>query len=762
MADFTPTLEVGSVWSDPDAFMQAVRAHNVSDGVMRPKVKKRNAQRFELACPAAVDNDSSCEFQANLRFSKKRTQWHVTQWTPVHGANCHSTTQNGHLSTKLICKPLANHAVAGTGRASVEDSIRSELKYDIQPHQLPRVMAHHNVPKSPANHAVAGSGPTLEVGSIWSDPDAFMQAVHAHNVSDGVMRPKVKKRNAQRFELACPAAVDNDSSCEFQANLRFSKKRTQWHVTQWTPVHGANCHATTHNGHLSTKLICKSLADHVVAGSGRASVEDSIRSELKYDIQPHQLSRVMAHQIRSSSPPACLESYQRLPALLDAIQAACSNTYVDIDAKLSTGAFQGVFVSLGVYREMNPKCLPVIALDGAHLKTAMRGTLLLAVQMDPERHYFPLAFCVYPGNECEDSWSWFLAHLKRALPNIAPETVFVSNREKGLLAALPNVFPHHRHRFCMDHVNKKAKSQHLSDDFRKGLYGLLHTRSEERYAAKRLELSQQFPAQQYSDFLTALPGPNFSYAFFTEHKTYGVITSNLVESANAVFRGFRDQNIDLLILGLVNWCVDKYIKHKNNGLAAEDQMVFMKRATKTYSENVNASLLLTVSVGTNYCVVRDGLLNTRVSYTEDRSDMICFCGTYRDTGMPCPHMIAVAAKIGTECKNLISPIYSIEHYRDIFNCESTFNPIDVDLSELPKSPKLSLPILKPTKGRPEAHRFVSALEKATSGRSAESSGAKRVVRCGLCHQEGHNKATCRRNLVYLGTPGSQKAKPVDS
>jgi hypothetical protein len=59
-------------------------------------------------------------------------------------------------------------------------------------------------------------------------------------------------------------------------------------------------------------------------------------------------------------------------------------------------------------------CIPVICLDGYHLKTKFGGQLLAAVGMDPNDCIYPVAFSIV---EVEDTanWRWFLETLKRDL-----------------------------------------------------------------------------------------------------------------------------------------------------------------------------------------------------------------------------------------------------------------------------------------------------------------------------------------------------------
>lgn len=89
----------------------------------------------------------------------------------------------------------------------------------------------------------------------------------------------------------------------------------------------------------------------------------------------------------------------------------------------------------------------------------MRGNLYLCMQMDSDHHYFPLAFGIHCGNEDTASWTWFLKQLRSAVPTIDNTVVFVSDRDKGLATAVPDVFPQSvraqlKHRFVSSQAYK--------------------------------------------------------------------------------------------------------------------------------------------------------------------------------------------------------------------------------------------------------------------------------------------------------------------
>lgn len=59
-------------------------------------------------------------------------------------------------------------------------------------------------------------------------------------------------------------------------------------------------------------------------------------------------------------------------------------------------------------------CRPLLGFDGCFLKGYLKGMLLVAVGIDPNHSYYPVAFVVVE-KENTSSWTWFLHLLSEDL-----------------------------------------------------------------------------------------------------------------------------------------------------------------------------------------------------------------------------------------------------------------------------------------------------------------------------------------------------------
>ncbi|KAK3184950.1 hypothetical protein Dsin_032236 [Dipteronia sinensis] len=94
---------------------------------------------------------------------------------------------------------------------------------------------------------------------------------------------------------------------------------------------------------------------------------------------------------------------------------------------------------------------PFIGLDSCHMKGPLGGVLLSAIGLDSDSGIFPIAVCMVE-NECIDSWSWFRERLHEGLDVLDRTSTFMSDRQKGVLAAIKQQWPRADNRYCARHI----------------------------------------------------------------------------------------------------------------------------------------------------------------------------------------------------------------------------------------------------------------------------------------------------------------------
>ncbi|KAM0849442.1 hypothetical protein ACQ4PT_053734 [Festuca glaucescens] len=109
--------------------------------------------------------------------------------------------------------------------------------------------------------------------------------------------------------------------------------------------------------------------------------------------------------------------------------------------------FHGLFYCLNASKEgfLNG-CRPFIGVDGCFIKLSTGQQILAATGRDGNNNIFPIAFGVV-DKEDTASWLWFLTRLRYCIGESGKFGMYtiISDRQKGLIKAVSQVFPHSPH-----------------------------------------------------------------------------------------------------------------------------------------------------------------------------------------------------------------------------------------------------------------------------------------------------------------------------
>ncbi|KAE8678951.1 hypothetical protein F3Y22_tig00111402pilonHSYRG00531 [Hibiscus syriacus] len=115
-------------------------------------------------------------------------------------------------------------------------------------------------------------------------------------------------------------------------------------------------------------------------------------------------------------------------------------------------------------------CRRIISLDGCFLKGYYAGYLLAAVGTDANGGIYPIAYAVVES-ENQYSWLWFLEILGRDLDiDNSYGWCFMSDRQKGLVEAVAELFPNAEARNCVRHIYANFKKDHKGKALKDALW----------------------------------------------------------------------------------------------------------------------------------------------------------------------------------------------------------------------------------------------------------------------------------------------------
>ncbi|KAL4277876.1 hypothetical protein GQ457_03G014170 [Hibiscus cannabinus] len=147
--------------------------------------------------------------------------------------------------------------------------------------------------------------------------------------------------------------------------------------------------------------------------------------------------------------------YSRLYDYL--VELRLSNPGTTTVCKLDDKVFERVYICLQACKECFKACRSIICLDGCHLKGYDQGHMLVVVGIDANDCIYPIAYAVI-DSENNSSWSWFLELLAEDLGLTNSYHVsFMTDKQKGLLDTLTELFPHFESRTCVRHMYMNFK-----------------------------------------------------------------------------------------------------------------------------------------------------------------------------------------------------------------------------------------------------------------------------------------------------------------
>ncbi|KAM2879428.1 hypothetical protein FF1_014926 [Malus domestica] len=154
----------------------------------------------------------------------------------------------------------------------------------------------------------------------------------------------------------------------------------------------------------------------------------------------------------------------------------------------------------------------------------------------------------------EENWKSFMEQLSYMLTP-QERTIFVSDRNKGLIESMATVFPHSHHAFCLEHLKRNVFGKYPIGCGKIFKDHIVHLFCKCAYAPTseafdmHLRVLRDEGGFVMRTFLDSLPKENWSNAFF-EGVRYGEMWSNVAESFNSWIFEERPMLIYQLVNGI--------------------------------------------------------------------------------------------------------------------------------------------------------------------------------------------------------------------
>ncbi|KAE8777233.1 WD repeat-containing protein 43 [Hordeum vulgare] len=196
---------------------------------------------------------------------------------------------------------------------------------------------------------------------------------------------------------------------------------------------------------------------------------------------------------------------------------------------------------------------------------------------------YPLEFAIV-GQEDTQSWCWFLHQLKICLGGetgqFGPYTI-MSDRQKGLLNAVNQVFPNSHQRFCLRHLYANFQNAGFrGEDLKKYMDNASYAYNEHKFELAMDHMKKE--SEKAWKWLSEIPKKNWArHAFDTNCKT-DLVVNNLSEVFNKYILDVRKKSIRTMCDGIKDKMMVRWHRNRESGKAARWGI------TPHYSEKLEA------------------------------------------------------------------------------------------------------------------------------------------------------------------------------
>ncbi|XP_077232035.1 uncharacterized protein LOC143865815 [Tasmannia lanceolata] len=345
-------------------------------------------------------------------------------------------------------------------------------------------------------------------------------------------------------------------------------------------------------------------------------------------------------------------------------------------------------------------------MDGTNLRGKNPCVLLIACGMDGNNGIFPFAYAIVEKENIE-TWSWFLCQLRVRVcqPHRRTGITFVSDRQKGIIQVVNDVFPESYHSYSIRHIQANIK-EYFKDEY-----------VEEQFWKAATTLREDIFRMTMADIEQPIKKHMNGYARLL--RKIGLVS-------NVVLKNAKEYPIAILV--------------EHTRWKASESFAKRREASNGWKGPLTSHAIKTIQLASekgrrmNVSALDSLLFQVSSKYHQDRVDLrekTCSCRAFQTFGIAGAHAMTATGFRKADVLDFTEEWYRSETLRDTYN-----EVIDTTLDKLQwQQPEARLLPIDPPKferlpGRPKKKRKESTFNSGIHNR------------CGNCGQLGHNKQRC--------------------
>src|SRR5579859_3460838 len=290
--------------------------------------------------------------------------------------------------------------------------------------------------------------PSLAVGNEYDNVQLLKQACREFAL-ENVFEFNVNRTSKTRCTISCKA-----EGCPWRLYASPVEDTAIFRISTYHAEH--TCFGIHHPGNkvATTQHVANLIADKLQEQPSYRPVDivRDIKQQLGIKVSYIKAFRAKDRALEAHNGTH-EDTYAKLPKYCADVEKTNLNSKAFVERN-DNNKFRRLFVCYGACATGFAHCRPILGLDVTHLKHKYQGILLAATAVDANGALFPLCYSVVDA-ENDDNWLWFLRTIRDIVEkhasnhvNGARELVLLSDRQKGLLDAVEQVFPGHPHGYC--------------------------------------------------------------------------------------------------------------------------------------------------------------------------------------------------------------------------------------------------------------------------------------------------------------------------
>ena len=310
-----------------------------------------------------------------------------------------------------------------------------------------------------------------------------------------------------------------------------------------------------------------------------------------------------------------------------------------------------------------------------------------------------------------------------------------SSFKQGLLAAINNVFPNCKQRFCLRHIYQNFQTAGFrGEELKKYMYQASYSYTEHGYVTTMEGMKKECePAWKW---LSRIPKHTWARHAMDNNCKTDLVVNNISEVFNKMILDVRAKPNRTMVDGIRTKLLVKFNANRTKTETAKWQIC------PTYAEKLeeakhHSRFCQSIKAGPDLFQVTSG----ESTYAVNLLLHTCGCRKWDMCGVPCNHGVSAINKAKLQPEDFVHDFFKKPMYKAAYS-PIVFPVPGPDLWPKTRTPDIEPPVFKEKPGNKETKRRKSKFEKP----APKDTSRMATITCSNCNRTGHRYTSCKQAL----------------